>query len=351
MNDCYPRVARFCPAGAPPPLSEEVLPPLRPADGVARDAACHTRRERTGFVDAAHCAARTSARLDYPLGDGRNREITDNADDKEDDIDASALFGDIGRVLQRGDVRFEHQGLYLRQHGGKQVGDRQPQVDADVTGYPTRERSVEPVVHGEGERQRPQNREHDQKECSKRVDRKTRGIEQQLEKVAHQLPKPHLHVVPRSLAPHADDLAQVRDAELGEFLVVGFVVHQPRLALAHPCFVFQIVFLLLVCPQIHRLPLQDGVRALHHGRHDGVDRPQYDGREEHDAQTNGKRPQEREHVDRFGIGEGFPHAVGDVEQRPQTGYAFRHADHIAAHGHHLHIEIPQHLMQIVEIHC
>jgi conjugative transposon TraJ protein len=93
---------------------------------------------------------------------------------------------------------------------------------------------------------------------------------------------------------------------------------------------FHIVLLLLVCLQIQCLPLQYGVRALHHGRHHGVDRPQNHGGKEHHAQADGERPQEREHVDRLRAGQCLPYPVSHVKERTQAGDTFRHPDHVAA---------------------
>ena len=214
-----------------------------------------------------------------------------------------------------------------------------------------RERSLKTVVNGKRERQRAENGEHDQKERPQRVHRESCGVEQQLEEVAHQLPEPRLDSVPRPLPPHTDYFAQIHNAQFGELLVVHLVVRQPRLAFPHAGLVFEIVPLLLVGGDVRRLPFEDGVRALHHGRKHGVHRSQHDGRKHNDTQPDGEGAQQRKYVDRLGRSQRLPYPIGHVKKRSQTGHAFGDADHIPAQGQHLLIEIAQHLVQVVEIRC
>src|SRR5574344_3000886 len=99
-------------------------------------------------------ASRTSG-LNDPSGNGRNREIPDNADDKEHDIDAIGGFERKVRVvLQLRDVVLKHQYLNLRQHGTEQVGDGQPQINLNIAAEPLRERGVKAVPDGDSERYR-----------------------------------------------------------------------------------------------------------------------------------------------------------------------------------------------------
>lgn len=134
--------------------------PERAADHVAGDTARDTRGECPGLVDTAHSPA-GSARLDHPLGNGGDREIAYDTYNQKDNIDTAAAVGNVVGVLQGQDVRLEHQRLDLGQHRGEQVGDGKPKVHADIAGNPARERRVKAVVNGEGERQGPQNRQHD----------------------------------------------------------------------------------------------------------------------------------------------------------------------------------------------
>ena len=72
---------------------------------------------------------------------------------------------------------------------------------------------------------------------------------------------------------------------------------------------------------------------------------------EHDAQPQRKGAQERVHVYGFGTCERLPHFGGYIEQSSQPGYPFRYPRHVAAQGHHFIVQHPQHLVQVVKIHC
>ena len=49
--------------------------------------------------------------------------------------------------------------------------------------------------------------------------------------------------------------------------------------------------------------------------------------------------------------ERLPYLGGYIEQRTQPGYPFGYPRHVAAQGHHFVIQHPQHLVQVVKIHC
>ena len=97
----------------------------------------------------------------YPHISSQKTSFTYDTYNQKDNIDTAAAVGNVVGVLQGQDVRLEHQRLDLGQHRGEQVGDGKPKVHADIAGNPARERRVKAVVNGEGERQGPQNRQHD----------------------------------------------------------------------------------------------------------------------------------------------------------------------------------------------
>ena len=68
----------------------------------------------------------------------------------------------------------------------------------------------------------------------------------------------------------------------------------------HHLFILQTVFLLPVLLHVERLPFEHRSRALNDGRHYRVDGAEHHRREEHDAETDGKGTQKREHIYRFG---------------------------------------------------
>ena len=157
--------------------------------------------------------------------------------------------------------------------------------------------------------------------------------------------------MPGPLPPHADNLSHVRNSQVGKLLIVDLIIHQPRLAFADTGLVFEIRLLFLVLAHIEGLTLQYGVRPLNYRRENRIDRSQNNRREEHDAQPDGKGPQQRKHIHRLRIGKGLPHPIGDVEEGSQTCDTFGYTNHVAAQGHHLLIEVPQQLVQILKIDC
>ena len=54
------------------------------------------------------------------------------------------VSGYVSRVGKHCYILFDNEGLYFRKHRTEQVCHRQPQVNADVSGQPLRERGLKP---------------------------------------------------------------------------------------------------------------------------------------------------------------------------------------------------------------
>ena len=213
-------------------------------------------------------ASRTSG-LNDPSGDGRNREIPDNADDKEHDIDAVGGFErEVRVVLQLRDVVLKHQHLNLRQHGTEQVGDGQPQINLNIAAEPLRERGVKAVPDGDSERYRAEDGKDNQEERPQRVDQQCGSGEKQLQHLAEEVADAFLHVVSTALdihSGHRDHIAR-RPAQLFELPVELLVRDEVgRFGVAHHRLVFELVFLFAVLVHVECLRFEHPVRTLYDG--------------------------------------------------------------------------------------
>ena len=211
---------------------------------------------------------------------------------------------------------------------------------------------MEAVPHGEGEGDGTQNGQHHEEERAERVDNQGCGGKHQLQHLAEPVAHGLLDVVRSPVHVHPRHRHQVgrRPAQFFqlavEFLVAGEV---GGFRVAHHRLVFQSVLLFPVLVHVEGLRFQHGVSALHDGAQHAVHRAQDYCREEQDTQTDGKRPQQRVHVYRFGTRQRLPHAHRHVEQRAQSGKPFRHARHVGAQGHHLVVKREQNPVKVVKL--
>ena len=154
----------------------------------------------------------------------------------------------------------------------------------------------------------------------------------------------------RSVHARHGDHVRRRPAQL-VYLAVELLVRGEigGFRVAHHRLVFQPVFLFPVLLHVKGLFLQYRVRPLYDYSQNGVHRSQHDGREEEDAQPDGKRPQQRVHVYRLGTGERLPHAHRHIEQGAQSGKPLCHSCHVRAERHHLLIQREEYPVQVIEL--
>ena len=211
---------------------------------------------------------------------------------------------------------------------------------------------MEAVPYREGEGDGSQYRQHHQEERPERVDDKGGSCEHQLQQFAEPVTHALLDVVRRTVHVHArhGDHVRRRPAQL-VYLTVELLVRGEigGFRVAHHRLVFQPVFLFPVLLHVKGLFLQYRVRPLYDYSQNGVHRSQHDGREEEDAQSDGKRPQQRVHVYRLGTGKRLPHAHRHIEQGAQSGKPLCHSCHVRAKRHHLLIQREEYLVQVVKL--
>ena len=100
---------------------------------------------------------------------------------------------------------------------------------------------------------------------------------------------------------------------------------------------------------VESLTFEHRRRSLNNWLHHRIDGAEHDCREEHDAQSDGERTQQREHIHRLGGGKRFPDTHRHIEQCAESGYRLSDTCHVAAQRHHLVIEGAEDSVQVVKI--
>ena len=116
--------------------------------------------------------------LHNPACNGRNREIADNRNQQENQVNRVRRIRQERVIADQFDVPVQRQNLNLRKHGAEQVGDRQPKIDRDIARKPIGQGRLKPVVDADCKSNRPQNRKDHQIECPQGVDHQRRSPEQ-----------------------------------------------------------------------------------------------------------------------------------------------------------------------------
>ena len=162
---------------------------------------------------------------------------------------------------------------------------------------------MEAVVHRYGERQRPQNAQHDQEKSSQRIQYQRYRLEQQFQKtteeIAHALPG----LVFEAFRRHARHRFQVRrrPSQILDLTFIFLIIDQiRRFRISRHRLVFQFLPLLGILPYVQCLAFHDTVTAGNYRTHDPVDSPQNECRKEHNACPQTKRSEERVNINRLG---------------------------------------------------
>ena len=211
---------------------------------------------------------------------------------------------------------------------------------------------MEAVPDGNSEGDGAKYREDDQEERADGVYHEGCRLEHEFQQLPEKRLHRPLHVVHRPVYVHTARFYGVQHAEFLQPFVELLLVHQiGRLGIALHRLVFEPVFLLPVLVHVECLGLQDVVRPLDDGRQHVVDGAQHDTGKKHDAESQHERSEQGIHVDGFRPRKGLPHPVRDIEQRAQSGDAFRHSRHLGAERHHVLVQTPQNPVQVLKIYC
>lgn len=208
---------------------------------------------------------------------------------------------------------------------------------------------METVPHAEGERDRSQYREDNQKEGTHRVYQQRGGGEKKFQQIADTVTENLLELVgaPFRIHPYLGGRVLKTPAKLVNLAVELLVTDKiGGLRIAHLYLVLQLLLLPTVLFHIQRLSLQHPVRTLHHESEHAVHSTQNQCGEKQDTDADGERTQQRVHVNRLGVGERLPHAHGHIEQRPQAGNALAHIHHVLTERQHIIVQSLQNGMEI-----
>ena len=123
-----------------------------------------------------------AARLDDPVRYGRDHKKTDDPHQEEDHVNQIGTVEHIERIAaHQFQILLQRYGLNFRQHRAEQIGDRKPEIDADVPGEPLGQRRLKSVERADRKGQRPANRQNDQKVGTQYVYYQRSGFEQHFE--------------------------------------------------------------------------------------------------------------------------------------------------------------------------
>ena len=298
--------------------------------------------------------------MDDVVGYGRNREITQNADDHKDHV-GGIVTGEqgIAGLLDLSDVQLEHVLLDLAQNGAKDVGNGQPQKDVDVAGDPDRQGVLQAVKDGEAQHQRAQDGQDDQKKGTQGVDAQGGGLVDDLQYLADELLEALAHLIILLVGPEADVVADTFQPALGTglgVLGIGELVPGGAVAAAvgaHVGFPFVGLFQLELF--LFEQGLDGGVRVLDHAlgagdaeREHAVHHPQHRGKG-HNDQAQGKGSQQRVDIDGLSLGDLPPHAGGDVPQGGEAGNGPPGVDQVRAERNHVGIHLVQDRLQAADL--
>ena len=150
------------------------------------------------------------------------------------------------------------------------------------------------VVHGEGEGHGPQQRQNDQEKRPHGVDGQRCRLEERFQKRPECLTDFLTELIPGSLGIHPGNRHEVfrLPAQFVKPFVELFITDKIGFfQIAEHRLTLQFILLCLVFFQIERLSIDQMRCGIADGRQQAVQRPQYEGREGHDAQPQHKGPQ------------------------------------------------------------